>query len=165
MFTLKEKRVQTPVVKKKNRYTNLQVLKQSEITPYCNTCPFRAVQEGGNGVCEKYEKDAMCVIRKDIKKAVTNYNTRDPTEILELIIADFESNFEDIRFLTAIERMSGELNPEVTRRQKIHIDLARLVNELSNKRAKIEVEEKTISDDTKTQISKIIRMEQENSES
>lgn len=165
MLRVVEKEGRPPEVRVKNRYPNLRHLKRSaSMTPVCNDCPFRPVEEGGNGACDKYERDALCVIRTDIRRAVENYKTRDPGEILELVITDFESNFEDIHFLSAMERMSGEVNPELTKRKKLHIDLARLVNEIRTRKSRIEVEEKTISDDVKTEISKIVRMEQDNAD-
>lgn len=162
MLRVTKKDGEKPVIKVENKYPNLKHLKRAgSITPLCNDCPMKPVNEGGNGKCTEYIEDSACIIRKDIKKAVENYKTRDPVEILELVIVDFENNFEDIQFLSAIERMSGETNQELTKRKKLHIDLARLVNELKSRKSKIEIEQKTISDDVKTEISRIIRMEQE----
>jgi len=128
------------------------------LPPECNTCQFRPQEEGGNGICTKYEKDALCIIRKDIAKLVDSTGGR----TLDLMEAEFHNNFEKLVFFESMEDQHGELNPEVTKRINSLSNLGKIINEIKTKRETVEVtEKKTLSDDQKEEIARTIKLSKE----
>lgn len=107
----------------------------------CNSCPYRAEDDGGNGVCEKYERDSVCIIRKDIEKAVDIFNERNEGKILAMMESEFTDNFEKLVFFQAMENAGGELNSEITKRISSMTNLGKVISEIKTKKETIEVKE------------------------
>lgn len=119
--------------------TNVKGLKYARnLPPECNGCPFRPQEEGGNGVCTEYKKDSLCLIRKDIAKEIDKLGGR----TLELMEAEFYDNYEKLKFFEQMEDMSGELNPEVTKRINALNNSGKIINEIKAKRDTVEITEK-----------------------
>jgi len=131
----------------------------------CNKCPYRSVEDGGNGLCEKYERDSVCIIRKDIAKAVDKFNERNEGKILAMMESQFADNFEKLEFHQVMENAGGELNPEVTRRINSMTNLGKIISEIKTKKETIEIKEtKTISKNKREEIARMISIIQESSE-
>ena len=79
MVELKERKVEGKLIElvidkrtlpnKDNKRRSKSLKYARNLPAQCNVCPYRSVEDGGNGVCPKYERDSVCVIRKDIEKA------------------------------------------------------------------------------------------------
>jgi len=138
---------------------NVKALKYARnLPPECNHCPFRPQEEGGNGICTKYEKDALCVIRSDIAKLIDENGGR----TLELLEAEFHDNYEKLKFFEQMEDMSGELNPEVTKRINSLNNLGKVIEEVRTRRETVEVTQReTLTDDQRTEIARTIKMNKE----
>lgn len=144
---------------------NVKHLRYSRRLPLkCDDCPFRAKEVKGNGVCSVYEKGSLCVIRKDIRTAIEKYSTRSPDQIIPLLQEEFDANYEKLKFFEALENMSAELDPEVTKRQNSLANIGKLLYELRQKKSTIELSErKTLTDDKKQEIAKVVRITREES--
>jgi len=128
------------------------------LPPECNGCPFRPIEEGGNGICTEYKKDSLCVIRKDIAKLVDHYGGR----TLDLMEVEFHNNFEKLMFFEKLEDYKGELNPEVTKRINSLNNLGKVINEIKTKRETVEVTEKhTLSQDEIHEIARTVKLTKE----
>jgi len=130
----------------------------------CNSCPYRGVDDGGNGICEKYERDSVCVIRKDIEKAVDVFNERNEGRILAMMESEFTDNFEKLVFFQTMENAGGELNPEVTKRINSMTNLGKIISEIKTKKETIEIKETRISKDKIEEIGRVISMTKESSD-
>lgn len=128
------------------------------LPPECNICPFRPQEVGGNGICDKYEKDALCIIRKDIAKLIDEHGGR----TLDLMEVEFHNNFEKLAFFESMEDKSGAINPEVTKRINSLTNLGKVINEIKTKRETVEVTQtETLSDDMKHEIAKTVKLTKE----
>lgn len=151
-----DKRKNPPYVKHLKFARNLPI--------QCNDCPYRAKEDGGNGICIKYEKDSICTIRSDISKIVDEYETRNPDIILPLMEEEFMNNYTKLKFFETLENMNNELNPEVTKRISILDKLGKTINEMKTTKRTVEVSEtKTLSEDSKEEIRRIFMTSHESS--
>ncbi|NIT99624.1 MAG: hypothetical protein GWN01_01365 [Nitrosopumilaceae archaeon] len=151
----------------KTKPPNLKHLRYSrKLPPKCDDCPFRAKEDGGNGICIYYEPGAACVIRNDIRKAVQKYGTRNPEQILPLLREEFESQYEKLKFFGTVENMSNALDAEVTKRISAVNSLAKTINEMTTKKDTIEIERRSkLSDEKREEIAEIIRLHKQRNES
>ena len=143
-----------PNVKNTRRAKSLKYAR--DLPPNCNSCPYRSIDDGGNGICDQYEEDAVCVIRKDIGKAVDVFNERNEGKILAMMESEYTDNFSKLVFFQRMEDKGGELNPEVTKRISAMTNLGKVISEIKTKKETIEVKEvKRLS---KGKIEEIARM-------
>ena len=125
----------------------------------CNNCPFAPMEEGGNGVCSKWEKDAVCIIRKDIKRMFEKFNERNENRLVGLMEAEFQSNYEVLRFFEEMENAGGKLDPEVTKRMNAVTNLGKAITEIKSRTQSIEVTEKrTLTADQKEEIARTMKI-------
>lgn len=110
----------------------------------CDTCPHRPKDQGGNGICTVYEKEALCIIRKDIRTQTEKYHTRDKGGLLPLLEEALDAEIEKIKFFGVIENMSNSLNPEVSKRINSVTQLSKVINELKSKETTVSLTEKKI---------------------
>jgi len=145
--------------RKKPNMRHIKDLRYSrKITTHCNNCPLRSINEGGDGYCTKYEKDALCVIKADIVKLVDKFETRDSNTMMPLMEAEYKNNFERMLFFQTLEDMGNELNPEVTKRLNAMTNMFKAYEDIKRRNNTIEVEERQkISDNEVTEITRIIR--------
>lgn len=128
----------------------------------CNECPFRPQELGGNGVCTVYKEDSVCIIRNDIRKMFEKFDERNEIKIVDLMEAEFQSNYEVLRFFEEMENMSSALDPEVTRRMNAVTNLGKAISEIKSKIQTIEVtEKKTLTDDQRQEIARTIKITKE----
>lgn len=105
---------------------NLKHLRYSRELPVkCDDCPYKPLDEGGNGICNFYKRDSVCTIRADIRKQVQKYSSRNPDVILPLMKEEFETNYEKLKFFETLE--TQELNPEVTKRINAMTNLGKVL--------------------------------------
>ena len=70
-------------------YNSAKHLKYAKLPAECNKCIYRSEEEGGNGRCPKYEKDAACAIRKDIKQFLDQINTGKRGKMIFVFVIKF----------------------------------------------------------------------------
>lgn len=153
-------------VSNKNNKRRAKSLKYARNLPaHCNECPFRPDNIGGNGVCDKYKIDSVCVVRKDISKVVDKFNERNEGKILAMMESEYTDNFEKLVFFQAMENAGGELNPEVTKRISAMTNLGKVISEIKTKKETIEIKEtKTISKNKREEIARMLSITQESAE-
>lgn len=150
--------------RKVEKAPNLKHLGRSAKLPVrCNDCIYRPQEEGGKiGGCTVYEKDSMCKIRADTRKVMDKYGKSNADQILPLLSEEFESNYELLKFSETIEQMSGQLNPEVTKRINALSGLGKLISDMKTKKHTMTVTEtRTLSDDKKMEIARMLSVTQE----
>ena len=145
---------------------NVKDLKSVRDLPVqCNDCRFRSKEEGGNGLCEKYQKDSLCRIRPDIARIVDKYGIAATDQVLPQLKEEYDENYEELKFYHHMEKRAGQLDPEVTKRMSIQMNLAKIINEIQTKKTTIELSEKTkLSDDQRKEIHRIITLSKETSD-
>ena len=152
-------------ISNKTKRHNVKSLKYARNLPVkCNNCPYRSEEDGGNGICEKYERDSVCVIRKDIEKAVDLFQERNEGKILAMMESEFTDNFEKLVFFQAMENAGGELNPEVTKRINSMTNLGKIISEIRTKKETIQIKETRVSKGKVEEIGRMISMTQESAE-
>lgn len=155
-----DKRTVSKVGKKPPRYKTLRYSRHLPVK--CNGCPFAPESEGGNGVCDKWVEDSVCVIRRDIKKMFQKFNERNEGKLVALMEAEFQSNYETLRFFEEMENAGGKLDPEVTKRMNAVTNLGKAITEIKSRTESIEVtEKKTLTDDQKQEISRTLKLTKE----
>lgn len=130
---------------------------------HCNECPFKPTEEGGNGACEKYKVDSVCIVRKDIAKAVDKFNERNDSKILSMMESEFTDNFEKLVFFQTMESAGNELNPEVTKRISAMTNLGKVISEIKTKKETIQIKETRISKGKIEEIGQMISITKESS--
>ncbi len=124
----------------------------------CNNCPYRPQEQGGNGICTVYEKDAVCVIRKDIAKMFEKFSERNEIKLVDLMEAEFVSDYEAMRFYKEMENAGGKLDGEVTRRMNAITNLGKAITDIKSRTVSVEVtEKKTLTDDQRQEIARTIK--------
>ena len=66
-------------------FNSAKHLKTANIPALCDQCVYRSIDEGGNGKCPKYEKGAMCAIRKDFVELINQLDTRNPEHVKTML--------------------------------------------------------------------------------
>lgn len=99
---------------------------------YCNTCYYRAQEEGGNGKCAFYKKDSVCVLRTDLNKMITQYDTRKAEDLRDIADYLIKIKMEDVSMATLLARMDGNM-PDKSQRAEFNslVQLMKLAKELS----------------------------------
>lgn len=151
-----------PNVKNTRRAKSLKYARN--LPAQCNSCPYRSIEDGGNGICEKYERDSVCTIRPDISKAVDKFNERNEGKILAMLESAFIDDWENLQFHETIEKMGGEINPEVTKRRNSMANLGKIISEIKTKKETIQIKETRISKGKIEEIGQMISVTKESSD-
>jgi hypothetical protein len=127
-------------------YNSAKHLKYAKLPAECNKCVYRSEEEGGNGRCPKYEKDAACAVRKDIKGFLDNINTRNPEDLKMLLDTMGKEMAENVFLALVHAQMDGNIpDRNAISQQNAFLNIAKLLVELGEK---ITVtEKKTYGDD------------------
>lgn len=120
-------------------HNSAKSLKYAKLPAKCNDCIYRSVDDGGNGKCPKYERDAACAIRKDIQKFLKQIDTRKPEDLKSLLDFLSKQSMENVMIAFAQSKMDGNI-PDRNTRSEINnvLSIFKLINELNSK---IQVEE------------------------
>ena len=130
--------------KTKSPYNAIKTFKYANLPAKCNDCVYRSRDEGGNGKCEVYEKDAACAIRKDIAKYLEQIDTRDINDLKGVLDLIAKMNLENYLMANAQSKLDGNI-PDRNTRAEVNslMSIAKLLIELSSK---ISASEKTSFD-------------------
>lgn len=66
-------------------YNSLKHFRNASLPAKCNDCIYKSIEEGGNGKCPKYEKDAVCAIREEFQEYLSQIDTRNPEDLKKLL--------------------------------------------------------------------------------
>ena len=66
-------------------YNSLKHFNNASLPAYCDQCIYKAIDEGGNGKCPKYEKGAVCGIRDEFGEYIQQLDTRNPDDLKKLL--------------------------------------------------------------------------------
>jgi hypothetical protein len=115
-------------------YNSAKHLKYAKLPAECNKCIYRSEEDGGNGRCPKYEKDAACAIRKDIKQFLDQINTRNP-EDLKMLLDTMAKEMGENVFLALVQaQMDGNIpDRNSISQQNAFLNIAKLLVELGSK--------------------------------
>lgn len=115
-------------------YNSAKHLRYAKLPAECNKCIYRSEEEGGNGRCPKYEKDAACAIRKDIKQFLDQINTRNP-EDLKMLLDTMAKEMGENVFLALVQaQMDGNIpDRNSISQQNAFLNIAKLLVELGSK--------------------------------
>ena len=120
-------------------HNSAKSLKYAKLPARCNDCIYRSIDDGGNGKCPKYEKDSVCLIRKDIQRFLKQIDTRNPEDLKALLDFLSKQSMENVMIAFAQSKMDGNI-PDRNTRSEINnvLGIFKLINEMN---AKIQVEE------------------------
>ena len=151
-------KIDNRTIDKKKNPPNIKHLKFARNLPIeCDSCPYRSIDDGGNGICPKYEPGAACIVRKDIAKMVDEYDgERDPNILLGRMEATFENESEKLIFYEQMEDLKGELNPEVTKRMNSIGNLGKIIAEIKTKERSVEITTKALPRNMHEKIGEIV---------
>ena len=132
-------------------HNSVKHLKFAKVPALCNDCIYRSVDDGGNGKCPAYEKDAACGIRKDIQKFLKQCDTRNPEDLKALLDFLSKQSMENIMMAFAQSKMDGNI-PDRNTRSEVNnlLNIIKLINELNTKITVTEKKEVTPTGDIKS---------------
>ena len=122
-------------------FNSAKHLKTANIPALCNQCHYRSVKDGGNGLCPKYEADAVCAIRKDFVNLINTLDTRNPEDIKSMMDMLAKLSFENVLMALTLSKMDGNI-PDRNTKSEINTLLS-IVKQINDLNAKIVVTEKT----------------------
>jgi len=129
-----DKKVEVNKHKTISPYNSAKHLRYAKLPAECNKCIYRSEEDGGNGRCPKYEKDAACAIRKDIKQFLDKINTRNPEDLKALLDVMAKESAENV-FLSLVQaQMDGNIpDRNSISQQNSFLNIAKLLVELGSK--------------------------------
>jgi hypothetical protein len=130
---------------KVSKYNALKNFKYADLPAECNDCIYRKIEAGGNGKCKKYEENATCAYRKDIKGYMEQLDTRNPEDLKTLLSEFIQIMSENVLISAAQMKMDGNIPDKNTISQlNAVMKCMTLMSELSGK---VEVKETTELDE------------------
>ncbi len=109
-------------------------LKYAKLPAKCNDCIYRSVEAGGNGKCPKYELDAACGVRKDIKKFLTQLDSRNAEDLKAMLDFLIHEVMENVMISFGQSRMDGNI-PDRNSRSEVNnlLNIVKVMSELNDK--------------------------------
>jgi hypothetical protein len=120
-------------------------LRSAELPALCNDCIYRSIDEGGNGKCPKYEKDATCTVREDIQKVIGDMDTRDPDQLKGILDYLVKLYTEQIFVALGESKMDGNIPDRNTNAQLN--SLLKIINTMVELSGKVEMKETRVFDE------------------
>ena len=122
-------------------FNSAKHLKTANIPAECDQCVYRSIDAGGNGKCPKYEKGALCAIRKDFVAMINQLDTRDPKHVKTMLDMLAKLSFENVLMELYESKMDGNI-PDRNTKSEVNtlLKIISTIGEISNK---IEVSETT----------------------
>jgi len=115
-------------------FNSAKHLKTANIPALCNQCHYRSVEDGGNGLCPKYEADAVCAIRKDFVNLINTLDTRKPEDIKSILDMLVKLSFENVLMALTQAKMDGNI-PDRNTKSEINslLSIVKSINDLNSK--------------------------------
>ena len=114
-------------------HNSAKSLKYAKLPALCNDCIYRSEEDGGNGKCPKYERDAACAIRKDIKKFLKQIDTRKAEDLGALLDFLTKQTMENVLIAFSQSKMDGNI-PDRNTRSEVNslLNIIKILKELSS---------------------------------
>ena len=122
-------------------FNSAKHLKTANIPALCDQCVYRSIDDGGNGKCPKYEKEAVCSIRKDFIDMINTLDTRNPEDLKSMMDMLAKLSFENVLMALTQSKMDGNI-PDRNTKSEVNTLLG-IVKSINDLNAKIVVTEKT----------------------
>jgi len=122
-------------------FNSAKHLKTANIPALCDQCVYRSIEDGGNGKCPKYEKEAVCSIRKDFIDMINTLDTRNPEDLKSMMDMLAKLSFENVLMALTQSKMDGNI-PDRNTKSEVNTLLG-IVKSINDLNAKIVVTEKT----------------------
>jgi hypothetical protein len=122
-------------------FNSAKNFKTANIPALCNQCVYRSIDDGGNGKCPKYEKDAACGIREDFVKFITELDTRNPEDLKAMMDMLAKLSFENVLMALTQAKMDGNI-PDRNTKSEVNTLLG-IVKSINDLNSKIEITETT----------------------
>ena len=122
-------------------FNSAKHLKSANIPALCDQCVYKAIDDGGNGKCPKYEKGAVCAIREDFVKFINELDTRQPEDVKAMLDMLAKLSFENVLMALAESKFDGNI-PDRNTKSEINtlLNVVKAINDLNSK---IVISEKT----------------------
>ena len=122
-------------------FNSAKHLKSANIPAVCDQCVYKAIDDGGNGKCPKYEKGAVCAIREDFVKFINELDTRQPEDVKAMLDMLAKLSFENVLMALAESKFDGNI-PDRNTKSEINtlLNVVKAINDLNSK---IVISEKT----------------------
>lgn len=115
-------------------YNSAKHFKEANIPALCDQCVYRSIEEGGNGKCPKYEKGAVCAIRKDFITLINNLDTREPEDVKNMLDLIAKLSMENVLMALTQAKFDGNV-PDRNTKSEINtlLNIIKTINELNSK--------------------------------
>jgi hypothetical protein len=115
-------------------FNSAKHLKTANIPALCDQCVYRSIEDGGNGKCPKYEKGALCAIRKDFIEMINQLDTRDPEAVKTMLDMLAKLSFENVLMALTESKFDGNI-PDRNTKSEINtlLKIINTIGEISNK--------------------------------
>jgi len=115
-------------------FNSAKHLKTANIPAECDQCVYRSIESGGNGKCPKYEKGALCAIRKDFVAMINELDTRDPKHVKTMLDMLAKLSFENVLMALTQSKLDGNI-PDRNTKSEINtlLNVVKSINDLNSK--------------------------------
>ena len=115
-------------------FNSAKHLKTANIPAECDQCVYRSIDAGGNGNCPKYEKGALCAIRKDFVAMINELDTRDPAHVKTMLDMLAKLSFENVLMALTESKFDGNI-PDRNTKSEVNtlLKIISTIGEISNK--------------------------------
>jgi hypothetical protein len=120
-------------------FNSIKNLKTANIPALCDQCVYRSIDDGGNGKCPKYEKGAMCAIRKDFVALINDLDTRNPEHVKTMLDMLAKLSFENVLMALTESKFDGNI-PDRNSKSEINT-LLKIISTIAEISGKIVVSE------------------------
>ena len=122
-------------------FNSAKHLKSANIPALCDQCVYKSIDDGGNGKCPKYEVDAVCAIREDFLKFISEMDTRNPEDIKSMLDLLAKLSLENVLMALTEAKMDGNI-PDRNTKSEINT-LLNIVKSITDLNSKIVMTEET----------------------
>lgn len=115
-------------------FNSAKHLKTANIPALCDQCVYRSINEGGNGKCPKYEKGAICAIRKDFISLINELDTRNPEHVKTMLDMLAKLSFENVLMALTESKFDGNI-PDRNTKSEVNtlLKIIQTIGEISSK--------------------------------
>ena len=121
-------------------FNSAKHFKEANIPALCDQCVYKSVEEGGNGKCPKYEKGAVCGIRKDFVSFINELDTIYPDDLKNMLDMVGKLSFENVLMTLTQAKFDGNV-PDRNSKSEINT-LLNIVKSMNDLNSKITITEK-----------------------
>jgi len=115
-------------------FNSAKHLKTANIPALCDQCVYKSIEAGGNGKCPKYEKGAICAIRKDFIVMINELDTRNPEHVKSMLDMLAKLSFENVLMALTESKFDGNI-PDRNTKSEVNtlLKIITTIGEISSK--------------------------------